>query len=128
MGRNLAAVALLATIASATGSACAMTSQSKTVIACRVVGGEKLPASSGGVNALCAAVQQAASASAPGVPYEIEIQVASPYAMAARVATSDGRELPEQNMATADRPLSAGSFRRFAQTLAAQLAQAGASR
>jgi hypothetical protein len=88
---------------------------------CRVVDGGKLPAESGGANALCAAIERAASARAPGVAFTAEVRVVSSSRLAATL-TRDGRKLPEQNFASMDRELSSSSLERFAAALADQLA------
>jgi hypothetical protein len=89
---------------------------------CRVVDGDKLPAASGGADALCAAIEQAMSSRAPGVAFSAEIRVLSSSRLAATL-TRDGHKLPEQNFASMDRELTSSSFDRFAQTLANQLAE-----
>ena len=91
---------------------------------CRVVDGAKLPAESGGADALCAAIERAISSRAPGVAFSAEIRVLSSSRLAATL-TRDGRTLPEQNFASMDRDLTASSFDRFAETLANQVATRG---
>ena len=88
---------------------------------CQVVDAGKLPADSGGANALCAAIERAASAKAPGVAFTAEIRVLSSSRLVATLI-KDGRKLPEQNFASMDRDLSSSSFERFAAALADQLA------
>lgn len=90
---------------------------------CRVNGAAKLPADSGGADALCAAIEQAVSAASPGA--RVEVQVLSPYSLAATIRTADGRVLPEQKMAVSDRKLTKGSIERFARAIGAALVQAG---
>jgi hypothetical protein len=90
---------------------------------CRIVDGDKLPEDSGGATALCAAIDRAAAAKAPGVAYTVEVKVLSSSRLAATL-TSEGRALPEQNYSTMDRELNGGSFERFAAALADQLAKA----
>jgi hypothetical protein len=90
---------------------------------CRVVGGDKLPAASGGAAALCAAIEQAVAARAPGVTVSVEVRALSASRLAAALVVN-GRALPEQNFASMDRDLDAGSFERFAAALADQVAKA----
>lgn len=92
---------------------------------CRIVGADKLPAESGGAEALCAALEQALSSASPGAGYSVEVRVLSPHSLAATVRTADGRALPEQKMAVSDRTLTKGSIERFARAVGAALAKAG---
>ena len=62
---------------------------------CRVIGGEKLPAEAGGADAICAAVQRAVAARAPGVRYSAEVRVLS------RPDADYGRALREGFLAAA---------------------------
>ena len=120
MRAKFIAVSLAATIASVTGSACAMNAPSATEPAvCRVVHGEKLPPASGGAEALCAAITQAA-----GKDFKVEVRVISASGLAAAVTMADGRSLPEQRLVVSDRPLSRSSFERFARSIAGEVARA----
>src|SRR5439155_10271 len=56
----------------ASGSGCAMAMSSGAHPRCRVTGGELLPPSSGGAEALCAAIERAVSAQAPRMSYSVE--------------------------------------------------------
>ena len=96
-----------------------MNSPSAKPAACRVVGGAKLPAASGGADALCAAIEKAAQAR-----FSVEVRVLSPHSLAADVIMADGRSLPEQRLDISDRELSSKSFEWFAQNLAAEVAKA----
>lgn len=89
---------------------------------CRVVDGGKLPAESGGAVALCAAIERAVSAKAPGVAFTAEVRVLSSSRLAATL-TREGSRLPEQMFASMDRELSGSSFERFAETVADQVAK-----
>ncbi|NUT01789.1 MAG: hypothetical protein HOP96_12535 [Sphingomonas sp.] len=104
-----------------------MSSTESAVPGCRVVGAEELPAESGGADALCKAIASAAAEKAPGVSYSIEVRVLPRSQLAAAITTGDGRKLAEQNFASMDRPLSSGSFKRFADAIAIELAKAGKS-
>jgi hypothetical protein len=107
------------------GSACAMNSPSVQPIDCRVVDGNKLPAASGGSEALCAAIAKAAAAEAPNRRFSVEVRVLGNSSLAATVTTADGRKLPEQRFAASDRDLTKSSFERFAKALAGEAARAG---
>lgn len=128
MPRNFAApgVALLAA-AFATGSACAMTATPSAGITCRVVGQAKLPAESGGAQALCAEIETAASAQAPRATADVEVRVLSPSMLAATVTIQGGQKLPEQKYAINDRTLTRSSFERFAKAIAAEIGRASGS-
>jgi len=90
---------------------------------CQVIGAEKLPAAAGGAEAICAAVQHAISAQAPGVRYRAIVKVVGP----ARLTTAlvvNGHQLPDQNFAVMDRNLNPASLERFAHSIAAAVAKA----
>jgi hypothetical protein len=90
---------------------------------CQVTAGEKLPAASGGADAICAAIQRAAAAKAPDVRYSAEIRVLSSSMLAANLV-ADGRKLPEQKFAVMDHEISASTIERFAEAVATALAEA----
>ncbi|MDQ3144447.1 MAG: hypothetical protein M3Q57_06155 [Pseudomonadota bacterium] len=92
---------------------------------CRVIGAAKLPAASGGADALCSAIEHAVSTASPSAGYSVEVQVLSPSSLAATIRTGDGRVLPVQKMAVSDAKLTKGSIERFARAIAMALAQAG---
>ena len=100
--------------------------QSRPAVHCEVIGADKLPAEAGGSDALCAAIVEAAAAQGVGSNAHVAIRVLSPSGVAAVATTADGKALPEQRMASSDRPLTQGAFERFAIAIAAQLAGAGA--
>ena len=91
---------------------------------CRVLGGEKLPADSGGSAALCAAIERAAASEAPGRRFSVEVRVLGQSSMAATLTTADGRTLPEQKFQISDRGITRGSLERFAKTLVGEVARA----
>ena len=103
------------------GGACAVSTSNSQSAHCQVTDAGKLPAESGGAAALCAAIERAAAAKAPGVAFSADVKVVSSSRLAA-IVTRQGRKLPEQSFATMDRDLSASSFERFAAALADQLA------
>jgi hypothetical protein len=128
MRESLASIAIAAALAGASGSACAMNAPSQNPGSCRVIGAEQLPAESGGADALCKAIASAAAEQAPGLGYSVEVQVLPQSRLSASVTTADGRKLSEQKFVSMDRPLSSGSFKRFAVAIAAELAKAGGVR
>lgn len=103
-----------------------MNSPSVQPIDCRVVDGDKLPAASGGPEALCAAIAAAAAAEAPDSRFSVEVRVLGSSSLAATLTTADGRKLPERRFAASDRDLTKTSFERFAKALAGEAAKAGA--
>lgn len=103
-----------------------MNSSTPQLVDCRIVGGDSLPADSGGSDALCAAIREAAAEQAPGRPFSVVVTVKGPSMLAATVTTADGTRLPEQKMAVSDRQLTRGSLERFARALAGEVARAEA--
>ena len=125
MRQGLVITVVAAALGCVSGSACAMNStDSQPAPSCRVIEGNKLPAESGGADALCREIAAATAQAAPGVRYSIEIRVLPRSRLSATVTTADGRTLPEQGMASMDKPLTAGSFKRFAASIASELAKA----
>ena len=90
---------------------------------CRVVGGDKLPASAGGSDAICAAITRAVAARAPHARFSAEVKVMTPSLLSTSLVV-DGRALPEQKFAVMDSDLNTHSIERFAQSIAAVVAQA----
>lgn len=90
---------------------------------CRVVGGEKLLARSGGQAAICSEIERAVAAAAPKARYSAEVKVLSASRLAATLIV-DGRTLPEQNFAIMDSDINLASIKRFAQSLAGEVAKA----
>ena len=119
----LASAALLAG-----GSACAMSAAERSSTGCHVTGGELLPPESGGADALCKAIADAAAEQAPGQGYSVEVRVLPRSRLSGTITTSDGRKLPEQSFVRMDKPLSIGAFERFAAAIAAALAKAQPSK
>jgi hypothetical protein len=90
---------------------------------CQVVGGEKLPAASGGSKAVCAEIERAVVQLAPKAHYSAQVTVLSKSRLAASLVVN-GRTLPEQKFAIMDSDLNAGAIQRFARSLAAEVAKA----
>ena len=124
MRARLASMMLFLAAAPVAGSACAMNSPTPQLVDCRVVGGDKLPADSGGSEALCKAIAEAAAEQAPGRRFTVDVQVLGRSALKATVTNSDGTKLPEQKMAISDRGLTRGSLERFAKAIVGEVAQA----
>jgi len=119
MRAKFVAAVLASIVASANGSACAMNSPSAQKTACQVIGGEKLPESSGGAAGLCAAIKEAAQGR-----FSVEVRVLSEHSLAATVTMANGRSLPEQRLDISDRTLTRKTFEWFAQNLASEAAKA----
>ena len=90
---------------------------------CQVVGGEKLPTTSGGSKGVCAEIERAVAELAPRARYTAEVTVLSRSRLMATLIV-DGRKLPEQRFAIMDSDLNAGAIQRFARSLAAEVAKA----
>ncbi len=124
MRERIVAVVLATVLASASAACSAMSAPRAAVPRCQVMGGDKLPAETGGPAALCRTVEEAVAAAGVSTPYSIQIRVLGPAALAATVTTSDGRVLPEQRFRSSDRDLAASSIERFARSLSTALAAA----
>jgi len=105
------------------GGACAMNASHNQLVDCRVVGGEKLPAETGGSDGLCKAIRDAAATQAPDKPFAVEVRVLGRSVIAATVTKADGTKLPEQKMAVSDHELTHDSLQRFADALVGELAR-----
>ena len=103
--------------------AIAMTGPNHAQHRCRVMAGEKLPPSSGGAQAICAAIEQAVAAQAPKARFTAEVRVITP-SMLATTLVVNGRDLPEQKFAVTDKDLNESSIKRFANSIAAKVADA----
>ena len=96
-----------------------MTSPTSPLIDCRVLDGSKLPAASGGSEALCAAIAKAAEAAALAGRFSVEVRVLGHSMLSATLTAADGRKLAERRFASSDRSLTKSSFDRFAKALVA---------
>lgn len=101
-----------------------MNASSKSLVECRVVGGEKLPADSGGSDAFCAAINRAAAAQAPDLRFKVDVQVRGPSMLIATLTMANGAILPEQIFSISDRGLDKGSLERFANGLVGEVTRA----
>jgi hypothetical protein len=120
----MAATVFAMALASASGSACGMTSSNAQSDRCQVIGGDKLPAETGGAGQICASIEAAAAARAPGVGYSVAVTVVSDYMLAARVRMADGKSLPEQKLAVSDRKLNRRAIDRFADAIGEAIGRA----
>ena len=119
MGRGLQVGLALMAATSICGSACAVSSPRPAN--CRVIDSDKLPATSGGPLALCAAIERAVAAQSPGIDFTAEVWVLSSARLSASL-TREGKRLPDQQFASMDRELRDDSFERFAAAIADQIA------
>lgn len=101
-----------------------MNSPTPQMINCRVIGGDKLPADTGGADALCAAITRAAASDAPNRRFSVEVRVFGSSLLAATLTTDDGRILPEQKLEISDRGFTNESFERFAKVIVGEVARA----
>ncbi len=116
------AMFVAATLATARGVAMTPSGQSR-LGHCQIIGGDKLPAATGGSAAICAEVERAIAARAPKVRYSAEVRVLSTSRLAATLVVN-GRALPEQKFAVMDRELSQATIKRFAEALAIEIEKA----
>ena len=89
---------------------------------CRVVAGEKYLGASGGAT-LCREIEREIAVEAPSARYTVEIKALSPTRLGA-VLVVNGRALPEHKFAVMDADLDLDSMKRFARSLAADVAKA----
>lgn len=90
---------------------------------CEVTNAARLPAASGGSQALCREIERAVRAAAPTTSYTARVLVLTASRLSAVLIVND-HALPEQNFAVMDRELDPGSIRRFAEVLAGEVAKA----
>jgi hypothetical protein len=91
---------------------------------CRIVAGEKFLSGSVSRDFVCVEIERAIAANAPEARYSAAVRALSRSRLSATLIVN-GRTLPEQNFAIMDRELNPDAIRRFAQSLAAVVAQAG---
>src|SRR4051794_37592807 len=89
---------------------------------CQIVAGEKYLAANGS-RAICAEIERAIAAQAPGARYRAEIRAFSSTRLGA-VLTVNGRILPEHKFAVMDAELTVEALQRFAHSLALDVAKA----
>jgi len=122
MRRNGFGWILAIAVAAAPAGACAM-SAPQPQGRCRVVHVEKLPAETGGADAICAVFEKAIAARAPNLRYDsMEVEVLSKAGLVATVIAG-GKTLAKLNFSVVDRNLNPVSMERFAQSLAAEVAK-----
>jgi hypothetical protein len=91
---------------------------------CKVTNGGKLPAASGGSDALCDAIQQAAKAQGRHEAFTVRVTVGPRSRLTAHVTLLDGRSLPPLHMASMDRAIGKTTFERFGAAIADHVAAA----
>jgi len=101
-----------------------MNSANQQLVDCRITGGNKLPAETGGTDALCAEIRKAAAAVSLDSRFTVDVQVVGDSRLSAIVTRQDGTKLPEQKFSVSDRTLNRGSLVRFAEALAGEMARA----
>jgi len=122
--RGIHAILILAlAVGMVPASSFAMSAAGPKPIHCRVLAGEKLPAASGGPDAICSAIEKAVASVAPNIRFSAEVTVLTPSMLSTSLLV-DGRALPEQKFAVMDRELNEASIERFANSIAATVAQA----
>ena len=89
---------------------------------CKLVAGEKYLGPSAN-RALCREIERAIAAGAPGVRYVAEVKALSRTRLAAKLVVN-GKTLPEHNFAVMDADLDIESMKKFARSLAADVAKA----
>jgi len=104
------------------GNACAMTG-GPAATECRVIGGEKLPAETGG-EAICTAVRDALVAAKVRTPVKVDVLVTSDSGLTARIEAG-GKRLPDEEVAVMDRKLNRQSIEMLARRIAEVAGQAG---
>jgi hypothetical protein len=123
MRGNFAASIVLLTVIALFPAGAMSVSNKGPIQHCSVIGGEKLPALSGGSTAVCAEIERAVAAAAPAAAYSAEVSVLSKSRLAAKLVVN-GISLPEQHFAIMDSELDAGAIQRFAASLARAVAGA----
>lgn len=102
-------------------------SEPVTIGHCTIIGGEILPAATGGDQGLCSAIERAIASRAPTARYTVQVKVLPRSRLSATLVVN-GRTLPEQKFAVMDRDLNSASIQHFADSLADQVAQAAKPR
>lgn len=110
------------TLATSASAACGMTGGDRAEPRCAVVNGDRLPARSGGVAALCAAIERAAAAKSLDAAFTVKVSVGARSLLSADVTLSDGRKLPSLRMAEMDRPIAKSTLERFGTAIADHVA------
>ena len=114
-------IAFALAVAGTGGSACAMTDASKSP-RCTLSGPDALVAELGGVDAICATVDQAIASA--GAQASVRVELLNPHAAVAQ-ATVAGRTLPERRIDVSDRPLNRRAIESLAKAVANQLRALG---
>lgn len=116
--KDLGHACLAAALLAGASSACAVTAPGQPIARCQVVEGDKLPAASGGIDALCAAIDRAAAARGVEQGFSVKVRVGPRSMLAAVVTLADGSTLPAVNMAEMDREVTRSTLDRFGDAVA----------
>lgn len=117
MRHDFIRLAAAAALLFAGSGACAMSGPGPTDLPCTVAGAERLPADSGGADALCAILQ----ARLAGTGASVAVSVDSEFRLSAIATTADGRRLDEVNVARSDRAVGKRSFETLGDALRDQI-------
>src|SRR5690242_13508652 len=119
--REMTILPLLAFVASMNPVSEGAVRSSNPVPWCRISGAHRLPEEIGAPDALCTAIAEALGAASSNIK-AIEVDIISPFQMAAVVMLTDGHRLPTFNVASSDRELSPTAVRMLANSIAAKVA------
>jgi hypothetical protein len=120
LNRSTARLALaLVALAPAAGATAAAPSR------CAVIGGEKLPAASGGSAALCRAIVHAAAARGLKSKFTVSVHVGKRSMLMADVTLANGARLPTLHHAEMDRAIGRDTLDRFGRAVADHVASGG---
>lgn len=112
------AAAMFAIISLSTGAgACAMSSPDPGADWCSVVDAARLPVEAGGADAICNAIRLEAEAQQLAGHFTVEVRPLSPTLLLATVTMGSGQVLPEQRLASPDRPIGPAAIARFARAV-----------
>ena len=121
MKRGFGIVGLLIAASWTTGTTAMSVASSSGAARCRVIAGEKYLGTS--KKTLCREIEAAIAAEVPGARYTAEVKALSPTRLTAQLVVN-GRALPEHKFAVMDADLGIESMKRFARSLAADVAKA----
>lgn len=85
---------------------------------CEVIGADKLAAEAGGADAICQAISESMARRAPGIDYQVKVNVRGPSMLAATIILPSGKVLPEQKFAVMDRTLTRSMISDFSDSIA----------
>lgn len=123
MRGRVAGFILFAQAALAPATAAPMSAGREAQHRCEVTNASRLPPASGGAETLCSEIERAIAAAAPTTHYSAKVAVLSATRLSALLIVN-GHAVPEQNFAVMDAELNRNSIRRFAESIAAEVAKA----